>query len=110
MRVWFSKIDLHRSSAHTSPWLLRRGLRREGVTMMFGFDLLYLVLLAPGLLLALWAQWRMHRGFRQGKVVAAARGITGAQAAAEVLQAAGVTGVAIEPVEGFLTDHYAGRH
>jgi uncharacterized protein len=39
---------------------------------------------------------------------AAARGITGAQAA-EVLQAAGVTGVAIEPIKGFLTDHYAPR-
>jgi len=78
--------------------------------MMFGFDPLYVVLLAPGLLLALWVQWRTHRAFRQGKVVAAARGITGAQAAAEVLQAAGVTGVAIEPVEGFLTDHYALRH
>ena len=78
--------------------------------MMFGLDPLYLVLLAPGLLLALWVQWRTHRAFRQGKVVAASRGITGAQAAAEVLQAAGVTGVAIEPVEGFLTDHYAPRH
>lgn len=78
--------------------------------MMFGFDPLYLVLLAPGLSLALWGQWRTPRAFRQGKVVAAARGITGAQAAAEVLQAADVTGVAIEPVKGFLTDHYAPRH
>jgi hypothetical protein len=68
---------------------LQRGLRREGATMMFGFDPLYLVLLAPGLLLALWAQRRTHRAFSQGKVVAAAHGITGAQAAAEVLQAAG---------------------
>jgi Zn-dependent membrane protease YugP len=78
--------------------------------MMFGFDTLHLVWLAPGLSLALWAQWRTHRAFSQGQVVAAARGITGAQAAAEVLQAAGVTGVAIEPVKGFLTDHYARRH
>jgi len=77
--------------------------------MLFGFDPLYLVLLAPGLSLALWAQWRTHRACSQGQVVAAARGITGAQAAAEVLQAAGVTGVAIEPVKGFLTDHYAPR-
>ncbi|MGH8056635.1 MAG: zinc metallopeptidase, partial [Candidatus Entotheonellia bacterium] len=77
--------------------------------MLFGFDPLYLVLLAPGLSLALWAQWRTHRACSQGKMVAAARSITGAQAAAEVLQAAGVTGVAIEPVKGFLTDHYAPR-
>jgi len=75
--------------------------------MKFGFDPLALVWLAPGLVLALWAQWRPPRAFRQGKAVAAARGITGAQAAAEVLQMAGVTGVGIEPVEGVLTDHYA---
>src|SRR5690242_9617732 len=69
-------------------------------------DPLYLVLLAPGLLLALWAQWRTQSAFNQGKVVPAARGLTGAQAAAEVLRAGGVSRVAIEPVEGFLTDHY----
>jgi Zn-dependent membrane protease YugP len=69
-------------------------------------DPLYLVLLAPGLLLALWAQWRTHSAFSQGKDVPAARGLTGAEAAAEVLRAGGVSGVAIEPVEGFLTDHY----
>jgi Zn-dependent membrane protease YugP len=37
-------------------------------------------------------------------------GLTGAQAAAEVMAAAGVTGVGIEPVEGFLSDHYDPRH
>jgi Zn-dependent membrane protease YugP len=37
-------------------------------------------------------------------------GITGADAAAEVLSAAGVTGVAIEPTEGFLSDHYDPTH
>jgi len=33
-------------------------------------------------------------------------GITGAQAAWDVMHAAGVENVAIEPVEGFLSDHY----
>jgi uncharacterized protein len=70
------------------------------------FDPLYCLLLAPGLLLALWAQWRTHSAFSQGKEVPAARGLTGAEAAAEVMCSAGVSGVAIEPVEGFLTDHY----
>src|SRR5204863_3280251 len=69
-------------------------------------DPLYLVLLTPGLLAALWARWRTHTAFSEGKEVPAARGLTGAQAAAEVLRAGGVSGVAIEPVEGFLTDHY----
>src|SRR5215510_246743 len=83
---------------------------REGVTKMFGFDPLDFVWLAPGLVLALWAQWRMQQACRQGKAVAPTRGITGAQAAAEVLQFAGITGVAIEPGQGVLTDYYDPRH
>ena len=74
------------------------------------FDPLYFLILAPGLLLAFWAQWRTHSAFGRGKQVLAARHITGAQAAAQVMEAAGVTGVAIEPVEGVLTDHYDPRH
>src|SRR5262245_15316695 len=58
----------------------------EGVTNMFGFDVLDFVYLAPGLVLALWAQWRMQQACRQGKAVTPTRRITGAQAAAEVLQ------------------------
>jgi Zn-dependent membrane protease YugP len=83
---------------------------REGMTKMFGLDPLDFVWLAPGLVLALWAQWRMQQVYRQGKVVAPTRRITGAQAAAEVLQFAGITGVAIEPGKGMLTDHYDPRH
>src|SRR5262249_21981478 len=69
-------------------------------------DPLYFLLLAPGLLLALWAQWRITPAFSRAKQIEARRRTTGAQAAAEVMQAAGVRGVGIEPVEGFLTDHY----
>jgi Zn-dependent membrane protease YugP len=83
---------------------------REGVTNMFGFDVLEFVWLAPGLVLALWAQWRMQQACRQGKAVTPTRRITGAQAAAEVLQFAGITGVAIEPSQGVLTDYYDPRH
>jgi len=77
---------------------------------MFSLDSLHFVWLAPGLVLALWAQWRRQQACRQGRVVAPTRRITGAQAAAEVLQFAGITGVAIEPGKGILTDHYDARH
>ncbi len=73
-------------------------------------DPIYFLLLAPGLLLAGWATWRTQRAFHQGSEYAAASGLTGAQAAAAVMDAAGVTGVAIEPVRGFLSDHYDPRH
>ena len=78
---------------------------REGVTQMFGLDPLDFVWLAPSLVLALWAQWRMQQACRRGKTVVPTRRITGAQAAAEVLQFAGITGMAMEPGEGVLTDH-----
>ncbi len=77
---------------------------------MFGFDALYFVWLVPGLMLALWAQWSTRRAFCQGQAVAPTRRITGAQAAAEVLQFAGITRVAIEPSEDVPTDHYDPRH
>jgi len=77
---------------------------------MFGVNPLYFVWLAPGLTLALWAQWHTQRAFRQGRAVAPTRRITGAQAAAEVLQFAGITRVAIEPSEDVLLDHYDPRH
>jgi uncharacterized protein len=42
--------------------------------------------------------------------VAPTRRVTGAQVAAEVLQFAGIIGVAIEPGKSILTDHYDARH
>src|SRR4029450_3511271 len=83
---------------------------REDVTKMFSLDPLDFVWLAPGFALALWAQWRRQQACRQGKAVVPTRRITGAQAAAEVLQFAGITGVAIEPGKGILTDHYDTRY
>jgi len=77
---------------------------------MFGLDPLDMVWLAPGLVLALSAQWRMQQAYRQGKAVAPTRRITGAQAAAEVLQFAGITGVAIEPGKSVLIEHYDPHH
>ena len=63
------------------------------------FDPLYFLLLAPALLLAAWAQWRTRSAFTAGHQVLSIRGLTGAEAAAEVMHAAGVSGVAIEPVQ-----------
>lgn len=68
------------------------------------FDPMYLVWIAPALLLAMWAQWKVHAAF-----TAAAREpapLSGAAAARHILDSAGATDVAIEPVAGHLTDHY----
>jgi len=78
---------------------------------MLWFDPLYFLILAPGILLALWAQFRVQRAYQEASRIPAESGYTGAQGAAAVLHSAGVPGVAIEPVDGFMSDHYVpGQH
>jgi Zn-dependent membrane protease YugP len=71
------------------------------------FDPLYFVFLAPGILLAMWAQWRIHSAYERASQIPAASGYTGAETAALLMREAGVRGVGVEPVEGVMTDHYS---
>jgi Zn-dependent membrane protease YugP len=73
------------------------------------FDPLYFLFLAPGILLAIWAQIRVKSAYHQASEFAPTSGLSGAQAAHAMLESAGVGGVGIEPVEGFLADHYDPR-
>jgi Zn-dependent membrane protease YugP len=73
---------------------------------MFLFDPIYLLFVAPALLLALWAQFRVKAAYAQASRIPAQNGYTGAQAAAALLNTAGISDVSIQPVEGFMTDHY----
>jgi len=67
---------------------------------------LYWFLLA-GVLLALWSQWRLCSAYRRRAGQAcAARPLTGAGAAREILDAAGLADVRVERTGGHLTDHY----
>lgn len=70
------------------------------------FDPLYLILLAPGMLLAMWAQWRVHSAYQRASQIRPRSNLCGAEAADAVLQAANVGGVRIETTEGMLSDHY----
>ena len=70
------------------------------------FDPLYFVFMAPGFLLALWASWRVRSNFKKYSAVRSMRGITGAQAAAELLRRGGIRDVRIERSHGMLSDHY----
>jgi Zn-dependent membrane protease YugP len=72
------------------------------------FDPLYFLFIAPAFLLSMWAQWRIKATFTQASQVPT--GISGAQAAREVLDSAGLHNVEIEPVAGHLSDHYDPRH
>lgn len=70
------------------------------------FDPRYLLFIGPALILSLWASWRMRSAFNKYSRVPTARGLTGAQAARILLDTAGLQDVAIEPAQGFLSDHY----
>src|SRR5438046_9138803 len=71
------------------------------------FDPVYFLFLAPGILLALWAQARISRAYNEASRIPASSGYSGARAAAALLREAGVTGVEVETVPGVMTDHYS---
>lgn len=70
------------------------------------FDPVYFLFLAPGLLLAAYAQYRVKSTFGHYSQVGTAKGWTGARIAQAILDVNGIRDVRIEPVQGFLSDHY----
>jgi len=74
---------------------------------MFFFDPAYFLAIAPAMLLAMWAQWRVHSSFTAASQEPAP--LSGAAAARHILDSAGATDVAIEQVPGQLSDHYDPR-
>ena len=72
----------------------------------YGFDMTYLVLVVPALLIALIAQIQVKSAFSRYAGVRCMSGLTGAQAAQRILQANGITDVRIEHISGKLTDHF----
>jgi Zn-dependent membrane protease YugP len=74
--------------------------------MMF-LDYKYILfVMLPGLVIGLWAQWRLHSAFGKYSQVPVESGLTGAQAARRILDSAGLRDVPVEEVDGHLTDHY----
>ncbi|MBE6958833.1 MAG: zinc metallopeptidase, partial [Ruminococcaceae bacterium] len=72
----------------------------------YGFDLTYIVLVLPCVILAMIASANVNSTFKRYSNKYSSRRITGAQAAQRVLSANGVSGVRIERVSGNLTDHF----
>jgi hypothetical protein len=75
----------------------------------YGFDLSYLVLVVPAILLGLWAQARVQSTYARYSQVRAIRGITADQVARRILDANGLRDVSIQRIAGSLTDHYDPR-
>jgi Zn-dependent membrane protease YugP len=76
------------------------------MTAFLFFDPVYYLFVTPFLLLALWATWRVKGTFARHNETPLVSGYSGADAAQMIMRAAGVTGIAIEPVHGMLGDHY----
>src|SRR4051794_22789614 len=66
----------------------------------------YFWLAIPGLLLGIYAQIRLSAAYGKFSKVPVESGLSGAEAAREILDRAGLESVPIEEVGGHLTDHY----
>jgi hypothetical protein len=70
------------------------------------FDPLYWFFLIPGLLLGIWAQIKLSHAYSKYSQVPVDSGMTGAEAAREILDRAGLTNVPVAEIPGRLSDHY----
>lgn len=71
------------------------------------FDPTYFIMLAPAFIFSLWAGWRVKANFKKYSQVRSGRGLTGAQAAEEILASAGISDVRVVRTQGAgLSDHY----
>lgn len=64
------------------------------------------ILLVPGMLVSVWAQYRVQSVTHRYSHVYARCGLTGAELAARILQDEGIDNVSIERISRQLTDHY----
>ena len=69
-------------------------------------DPVYLLFIAPGLALSMWASFRVKRTFNRYSKVRSRSGYSGAQAAQALLRSAGIADVRIVRSHGMLSDHY----
>ncbi len=70
------------------------------------FDWTYIVFVMPAVIFALWASAKVNSTYQKYQHERNSRGITGAQAARQMLDSNGLYDVRIERTEGQLTDHY----
>ncbi len=65
-----------------------------------------MLLILPGLIIALWAQFKVNSTYSKYSSVEARSGLTAAQAARMLLDQNGLSNVRIERIRGHLTDNY----
>ncbi len=76
--------------------------------LLFDMHYLFYVMIPMGALMLLTQLW-VKGAYRKYSKIDNRQGVTGAEADKVILRAAGVEGVRVEQVGGFLTDHYSPR-
>lgn len=74
--------------------------------MFLGIDPLYWMMMAPVLLLSLWASFRVKSTFNKYSKIQSGSGKTGAMVARLILDQNGLGQIPVEEATGFLSDHY----
>ena len=75
--------------------------------MFWTFDWHYwLFVMLPGLLIGIWAQVKLSHAYGKYSQVPVESGMTGAEAAREILDQAGLNDTPVEEIPGRLSDHY----
>src|ERR1039457_6168467 len=72
---------------------------------MMLFNLNYLLLALPGLLIGIWAQIKLHSTYKKYSEVPVESGQTGAETARRILDSAGLHDMPVEEGPGSLSDH-----
>lgn len=76
---------------------------------MLYFDPLYWLVIGAGMILSLWAQFKVKGTFHKYSQMATGSGMTGADVARRILQENRIYDVEVEAVRGALSDHYDPR-
>ena len=81
---------------------------------MYGYGYGYgmdptMILVLIGVVITMWAQWRVNSAFSKYARIRSRSGMTGAEAAQRLLQSQGIYDVRVQRVSGSLTDHYDPR-
>ncbi len=76
---------------------------------MFFLNPQYLLYMAPAIILMMVAQWYVNSNYRKWGKVPTRSGLTGAQAAQQLISGGGLSDVEIQQIPGQLTDHYDPR-
>jgi len=74
------------------------------------FDPLYFIMMIPAMLIAGWASMKVKSTFSEFANVPTRAGMRGVDIAQRILEHEGIHDVRVEPVQGFLSDHYDSRH